>query len=116
MSDTPRTDAAQESDDIWEIFQESCRLERELTAAHERIAVLEQVSEGGVKDAEDGRLFQWLIQNHLDNHVGSGEKFNLPDYGVLGYSFRRREWKDGKPYIAQEIRDAIRADMRKEKP
>ncbi len=52
MSDTPRTDAAYTASTgagIYELFQESKDIERELNAANERIKRLEEALEGTVK-------------------------------------------------------------------
>jgi hypothetical protein len=52
VSDTPRTDAAYTASTgagIYELFQESKDIERELNAANERIKRLEEALEGTVK-------------------------------------------------------------------
>lgn len=56
MSDTPRVDEIKQNlFDIWVNYRRmhslASELEREVTAAHKRIAELEQVSAAGVKDA-----------------------------------------------------------------
>lgn len=55
----------------------------------------------------DADRYQYLKSKHTDSAVNSDGKFLLPDLGRIVFEWRRREWKDGKPYVAMEVNEAI---------
>jgi len=65
-------------------------------------------------DADDAARYRWLKANCMDTAVPGEGKFELPDFGCISFSWRRREWSDGVPYVALEVDAAIDAALRAE--
>lgn len=67
--------------------------------------------------ARDAERYRWLRDRHCNLEVGDGGKFDLPDLAHVYFSWRRREWADGKPYVAvPSLDEAIDAAIRASSP
>lgn len=65
--------------------------------------------------AQKAARYDWLKANCLNNAVETDGKFGLPDFASVSFFWRRRKWKDGKPYVALEMDEAIDAEISGEK-
>lgn len=58
------------------------------------------------QDRIDAERYRWLKANFTRTD-GSGEKFDLPKWGVLEFIWHRVEYRDGKPCVRMELDQAV---------
>lgn len=63
---------------------------------------------------KDAERFRYLRDKCQNISIGDGGKFDFPDFAGISFSWRRREWINGKPFVALELNQAIDAAMSKE--
>jgi hypothetical protein len=60
------------------------------------------------QDRIDAERYRW-IRAHCTRTDGSGEKFDLPKFGVLEFVWHRIEYRSGKPHVLMELDSAVDA-------